>query len=134
MWDNNSQLNSAMRGLTARKGNIMTIYPENLSSREAYNMTKSSAILKLSDAAGQIMHITAFVLREDENAKGESQEVLSVRDENGTIYATNSKPFIREFTNVLDFVNGDMSKVNHIEVVAGTSKAGRRYITMKWVD
>lgn len=112
----------------------MKSYPENLTGKMAYDMTKSGSIQKLSDAAGQIMQITAYILREDVNARGEEQEVLSVRDENGTVYATNSKPFIREFKQVLEFVHDDMSQVNHIEVVPGTSKNGRHYISMKWVD
>lgn len=112
----------------------MKSYPENMTRKFAYNMTKATNILKLRDAVGQIMSIKAYVLREDVNYKGETQEILTLADENGTVYATSSIPFIREFKQVLDFVHDDITQIQHIEVVSGNSKSGRSYLTMKWVD
>lgn len=124
----------AIRGLTAKKGNTMKNYPETLSAKEAYDMTESVGIQKLSTAAGQILAPVAYVLREDTNADGEINEIVSVKDEDGTVYATNSKTFVREFKKVLDCVKDDFSQVHHIEVVQGRSKNNRTYITMRWVD
>ncbi len=112
----------------------MKSYPEKITGKMAYDMTKSGSIQKLRDAVGQIMKVTAYILREDTNSKGDTTEVLTIRDESGTVYATSSVPFIREFKQVLDFVSDDISQVNHIEIVPGVSKAGRQYITMRWVD
>lgn len=112
----------------------MKSYPENLNAKEVYDMIKSPAIQKLSDAVGQVMGVTAYVLREEANSNGEIQKVLNIRDERGVVYGTSSKPFIREFENVCDIVKGDMSQLNHIEVISGKSKAGRTFITMVWVD
>ncbi len=112
----------------------MKSYPENMNGKMAYDMTQSGSILKLRDAVGQIMQVTAYVLRDDTNNRGEEQEVLSIRDENGTVYATSSKPFIREFKKVLDYVHDDLTQVQHIEITSGVSKSGRTYISMRWVD
>lgn len=113
----------------------MKNYPETLTAKEAYDMTESVGIQKLSTAAGQILEPVAYVLREDTNPKtGEVIEIASIKDADGTVYATNSKTFVREFKKVLDCVHDDFSQVHHIEIIRGTSKHDRPYITMRWVD
>lgn len=126
--------NRAFRGLTAKKGNTMKNYPETLTAKEAYDMTESIGIQKLSTAAGQILEPVAYVLREDTNSDGEINEIVSIKDQDGTVYATNSKTFVREFKKVLDCVKDDFAQVHHIEVVQGRSKNNRTYISMRWVD
>ena len=112
----------------------MKNYPETLTAKEAYDMTESIGIQKLSAAAGQILEPVAYVLREDTNADGEINEIVSIKDADGTVYATNSKTFVREFKKVLDCVKDDFAQVHHIEVVQGRSKNNRTYISMRWVD
>ena len=112
----------------------MKNYPTTLSPKEAYDMTESVGIQKLSTAAGQILAPVAYVLREDANADGEINEIVSIKDEDGTVYATNSKTFVREFKKVLDYVHDDFAQVHHIEIIQGRSKNNRPYITMRWVD
>ncbi len=112
----------------------MKNYPETLTAKEAYDMTESIGIQKLSAAAGQILEPVAYVLREDTNADGEINEIVSIKDADGTVYATNSKTFAREFKKVLDCVKDDFAQVHHIEVVQGRSKNNRPYISMRWVD
>ncbi len=112
----------------------MKCYPETLSAKEAYDMTDSVGIQKLSTAAGQILEPVAYVMREDTNANGEINEIVSIKDKDGTVYATNSKTFTREFKKVLDYVHDDFAQVHHIEIVPGRSKNNRPYISMRWVD
>lgn len=112
----------------------MKNYPITLTAKEAYDMTDSVGIQKMSTAAGQILEPVAYVLREDTNANGEINEIASIKDHDGTVYATNSKTFIREFKKVLDCVKDDFSQVHHIEIIPGRSKNNRPYISMRWVD
>ena len=112
----------------------MKCYPENMNAKLKYDMIKAPDIGRLSDQAGQVIGITAYILHEAVDQQGEVIQVLNIRDEDGHVYATNSPVFIREFQEVCEIVNDDMSQVNHIEIISQKSKGGRSYITMKWVD
>ena len=112
----------------------MKCYPENMNAKLKYDMIKAPDIGKLSDQAGQVLGLTAYILHDEADQQGEIIEVLNIRDEDGKVYATNSPVFIREFKTVCEIVGDDMSQVNHIEVISAKSKGGRNYITMKWVD
>lgn len=112
----------------------MKCYPENMNAKLKYDMIKAPDIGKLSEQVGQVLQLTAYILHEEADQNGEIVEVLNIRDEDGKVYATNSKVFIREFKTVCEIVNDDMSQINHIEIIGAKTKGGRQYLTMKWVD
>lgn len=112
----------------------MKCYPNDMDVKTKYNMIKAPDIGKLSEQIGQVLGLTAYVLHEEPDQNGEMIEVLNIRDEAGKVYATNSQVFIREFKQVCEIVEDDMSKINHIEIIGMKTKGGRQYLTMKWVD
>ena len=112
----------------------MKSYPKTLTPTEKYDLIKSANIDKLSDHAGEIMGLTGFVIHEEANTDGELVKVLNIRDEDNNVHATNSPVFIREFEDILEIVEDDASKIQHIEIVSKKSKGGRNYITVVWVD
>lgn len=108
---------------------IKIIYPETMSKKEVYDMTRSPAIKKMSDAVGDQIEVSALYLREEVNTDGEIHEVCSIMDNNGNVYATNSKTFINSLQQITDI---GFPKI--IEVVNGTSRNGRKYIDCLCVE
>ena len=112
----------------------MKCYPTDMNSKLQYDMIKAPDIGKMSELVGQTIGLTSYVLHEEMDQEGEVMQILNIRDEDGKVYATNSHVFIREFCQVCEIVNDDMSQINHIQIIGGKTKSGRQYLTMKWVD
>lgn len=100
---------------------------ENLSKKDIYDLTRSPKIHKMSDAVGSVLPVKAFAVYLDDKADGSAVQILSIQTEDGTVYATNSATASGEFDAILDIMGEDAFSV---EVVKGTSKAGREYITL----
>ena len=105
-----------------------------MSPKLKYDMIKAPDIGKMSDLVGQTIGLTAYVLHEETDQDGEVMQILNIRDEDGKVFATNSQIFIREFLQVCEIVDDDMSQINHIQIISGKTKNGRPYLNMKWVD
>lgn len=107
---------------------VIEKYPETLDKKTAFKMTEDEAI-KISECEGQVLEVEAFVLYEDLNSKGEAVTLLSILSA-GNVYGTASPTFIEKFNKIADeFKEEGFS----IEVIGGTSKAGRHYINCKLV-
>lgn len=96
---------------------------------ELYKMTKNPSILKMREIAGAVINVTAWCFYEDENQKGELQQILSIKDAGGEVYATNSPTFIRSFREIIEILNAAGETLDKLEVIQGTSKNGRPFIT-----
>lgn len=107
---------------------IIENYPETLDKKTAFKMTEEEAI-KLTECEGQELQVDAYVLYEDVNSKGEEVTLLSILSDN-KVYATISNTFIDKFMKI---ANAFKEEGFSIEVVGGTSKAGRHYISCKVV-
>ena len=99
------------------------IYPEHMSKKEIYDMTRSPAIKKMSDAVGEELTVSALYIRDEVNADGEVKEVCSMMNENGEVYATNSRTFITSMNSIIN-----IGFPRRVEIVSGTSRNGRKYI------
>ena len=97
-----------------------------LTKKESYKMTLAPSIKKMRDIVGAKIDVSAFIMYKDVNSDGKEQEILSVMDADGTVYATNSPTFKKDFSNICDIMDGEDFS---IEVISGTSKAGREFIT-----
>lgn len=102
-----------------------------LSKKETYKMTLDPAIQKLSLAKGSVIAVDAYCSYSDEKVDAQNGEVktvniLSILADDGTVYATNSASFQKDFGNICDIMDGEKFE---IKVISGTSKAGREYIT-----
>lgn len=104
----------------------ITMTSRELTKKESYNLTFSPSIKKMRDIVGAQIDVSAFVMYEDVNSDGKEQEILSVMDADGTVYATNSPTFKKDFANICEIMDGEDFS---IEVISGTSKAGREFIT-----
>lgn len=98
---------------------------------EIFGMTKDAKMHKMSEHVGLRIEIDKWLHYEDENAKGDKVEILSIKADDGEVYATNSATFKQQFFEILDMLEGE--PVDAIEVVSGVSKNGREYITCSYV-
>lgn len=112
---------------------IINSYPENLTMKQAYLLTRNPDSRPMKMLEGSTFNIAAYAIYEDVNAKGDEQEVLSVLTKEGDTFGTISLTFKREFEAIVDLVKqyGDDLTTVDIEVVGGESKSGRHYIGCK---
>lgn len=99
------------------------------SSFDLYNLTKAPNRHKLVDIKGQTVTLKSWALYEEENNKGEMVKILSITTDGGEGYATNSATFIRDFESAVDMFKEFGDEFHQIQVVPGTSKNGREYIS-----
>lgn len=103
---------------------------KNLTTVDIYRLTKSPNTQKMSDCVGQRIEVKAWALYEDADKKtGELKTILTISTPDGETFGTNSGTFITEFLDMWNMFDDAGETVNAIEVLSGTSKAGRNFIT-----
>ena len=102
----------------------------NLTAADIFSMTKSNTIRKMQDAKGEVLNVAKYVLYTDENQNGEEQKVLAIETDKGVRYATNSKTFIRNFSDIMTIFqeSGEAAPVCFL-VGSGVSRNDREYLT-----
>ena len=94
--------------------------------REIYELPKSPKIQKMSEHVGEVLPVDQYLLYEDGENKDVPIQILSIRSGDVAI-ATNSATVIKEFLGIVELMDGDRFAV---EVLTGTSKNGRTYLTV----
>ena len=108
--------------------NIVTIYPETPSKKVTYALTMSPKMRNMKELKGSTLEVSAWCKYEDVDAKtGELRPILSIMSTEGEVFGTNSATFIDDFEKMAQLFGP--GGVDAIEVVSGTSKAGREFIT-----
>ena len=103
---------------------------EGLTSADLYSLTKGNDVRKMADAKGEILDIAKFVLYKDNDVHGNEMVVLAIETVDGAKYATNSKTFVRNYSDIMAiFSAGDETPPTRFKVGSGVSKAGREYLT-----
>lgn len=106
---------------------IIKTYPEELTNKKLYDLTLSPKIQKMSENEGAVLEVAAYCFYEDEDSDGKSRPLLSVLTPDGESFATNSATFKEDFQRMIDMFGP--AGVTAIEIISGTSKAGRKFIT-----
>lgn len=104
------------------------------SAQALYNLTQAPDRKKLTEAKGQTLKLFSWVLYTDTDMKGNEVTLLSLIDENGQGYCTNSTTFCRDFKSAVDMFAQFGEEFSTIEVATGTSKNGREYISCKVIE
>ena len=105
----------------------ITKISKELNKKELYKMTMDAGIKKMKDFVGASIDVYAYCVYTDFNSKDNKEvEVLSVMDEDGNVYATNSPTFKKDFMNIAALMDGEDFSVG---ITSGISKAGREFIT-----
>ena len=103
----------------------------NMTAADMYAMTKGPDVRKMADAKGETLDLLAYVLYKDDKQDGSDPvTVLSVKTVEGGLYATNSKTFIRNFSDILAmFEECGEEAPTRFRVGSARSNAGREYMT-----
>ena len=105
----------------------ITKISKELNKKELYKMTMDAGIKKMKDYVGSSIDVYAYCIYTDFNSKDNKEvEVLSVMDIDGSVFATNSATFKKDFLNIVTLMEGEEFSVG---VTSGTSKAGREFIS-----
>ena len=103
---------------------------EGLNSADLYALTKGNDVRKMTDAKGEVLDVLKYVLYKDEDVHGNPMTVLAVETVDGAKYATNSKTFTRNFSDILAiFEAGNEEIPTRFIVGCGKSKSNREYLT-----
>lgn len=101
-----------------------------MKATEIYKLSKDPKIEKMSANIGRTIDIDSWMIYTEQNARGEEVTVLSIKDKDGSVFATNSKVFLEQFEDIKEICAGD---VDMIEIISGMSKNNREYITCSYV-
>lgn len=106
---------------------VIKKFPEDMDPKTAYKLMKSPEVKKMSEAEGSILEIDRWIhYNSPDRETGEIKEVIAVATPDGELFATISNTFREEFMDMVNYFGSDLGA---IKVIAGTSKAGRKYIT-----
>lgn len=108
-----------------------------LSPMEIYDMTKNPDIVPFKNAIGSRITVDCWAVYEDTNTtkdgNEETKQILTIKDEDGTVYAGNSPTFYREFMDIKELFNSMGCDLPALEIVSGVSKGGKEYVNVKAV-
>ena len=103
---------------------------EGLNSADLYALTKGNDVRKMTDAKGETLDVAKFVLYKDEDVNGNQMTVLALETVDGAKYATNSKTFVRNFTDIVAiFGEGNEELPTRYIIGSKMSKSNREYLT-----
>ncbi len=114
--------------------NIIRKYPETLTMKQLYDLTKSPEIKRMSSNQGEEIEIDAFIEYEDVKADGTISTIVSIKDKTGETFATNSPTFTSDFDSIVEMCTSAGEQLHTIKVSGGRSKAGRNFITCVYID
>lgn len=101
---------------------------EEMTKKDIFMMTKNQKIRTVKSLEnGAKINVTHWIEFSDVNSStGEMVEILSIMDETGDCFATNSKSFKDMFFDIVDIMDGEDFT---IEKLGGKTKAGRDFVT-----
>lgn len=104
---------------------------KNITAGDLYEMTQGPNVRKMADAKGEILDLISYVIYKDDKGDGsEPMTILSVKTVEGAMYATNSRTFIRNFSDILAMYEKCGEEIpTRYKVGSARSNAGREYLT-----
>ena len=105
-----------------------------VSAHDLYNLIQAPGREKLTAAKGAILTLASWVYFTDIDSKGDEVALMSMTTDDGKTYTTNSSTFCRDFGNAVEMYKEFGEEFTKIQVVTGTSKNGREYITCKVIE
>lgn len=103
---------------------------DGLTAADLYSLTKGNDVRKMADAKGETLDVCKFVLYVDEDVNGNPMSVLAFETVDGGRYATNSKTFVRNFSDICAICEECGEEIpTRFRVGSGKSKSNREYLT-----
>ena len=101
---------------------------ETMTKKDIFMLTKNQKIRTVKSLEnGAKINVTHWIEFSDVNSStGKKVEILSMMDETGECFATNSNSFKEMFFDIVDIMDGEDFT---IEKLGGKTKAGRDFVT-----
>lgn len=101
--------------------------------RLQYRLTKAPDVKKLKDAVENVLTVTAYCVYDD-SKEGENEKIiLTLLDETGTVYGTNSKIALANFNDIDEFFDDEIYNGGlKVKVTSSISKNGREFIMLDY--
>lgn len=97
-----------------------------LTKVEQYLLTMSDDIIPMKTVEdGTEIDVSAFIVFEDVKEDGETNRILTVLDESGKAYCTQSKTFENQLRSIAEITGYPV----YIKKKSGVTKAGRDFVT-----
>ena len=101
-----------------------------LTSADLYALTKGNDVRKLQDYEGETLDVLKYVVYKDTDIHGNEMTVLAMETVDGARIATNSRTFVRNFSDILAIYEAGGEEIpSRFYVGSGTSKGNRKYLT-----
>lgn len=112
---------------------IIRTSKQELTKKDIYRLSRSPEIEKMRDHVDETIPVGRYLIYKDANGNGEIVTVLSIEDrETGRVLASNSQTARDEFNFIADLMEED-GEAFDIKICEGTSKNGRKFITLAMV-
>lgn len=108
---------------------INKIAPATIDRDTDYALTISSATKPLKDYTGQTIPVKAMALLEDVSENGEVIVIARIMDDDGIVYGTSSKSFVRALTGAWEYAERWKIGIEALKIMTGRSRNGRDYLT-----
>ena len=104
-----------------------------------YKLTRSPETMKMSTLAGQRIDVKHYCIYDDDKIDKNGNEVkntiLTLMTVEGEIFGTNSESVRKEFLNILEIFEDDLTDgYIPIRIIQGTSKNNRTFYTATYAD
>ena len=107
----------------------------NLTTVQIYRLTRSPKTHKLSECVGQRLEVDAWCVYQDADKKtGEAKKILTMATPEGEVFGTNSPTFIESFLDMWELFEQAGETVHAVNVISGTSKAGRTFVMCEYAE
>lgn len=111
---------------------VEIIKSSELTKSESYKLTHSNEVIPVKKLEDNTEFIpVSFVLYRDINSKGEETEILSIKADNGEIYACQSMAFKRNFFDMVDTFGISNFKMKKI---SGLTKSDREFVNCEFIE
>lgn len=101
--------------------------------RLQYRLTKAPDVKKLKDAVDSLLTVKAYCVYDD-SKEGENEKIiLTLLDDTGTVYGTNSKTALANFKDIDEFFDNELYEGGlKLNVKSSVSKNGREFIMLDY--
>lgn len=101
-----------------------------LKTTDLYHLTMNPTTQKMKDIKGQRLEIDCWCIYEDvQKSTGALQEILAIKTPENEVFATNSPTLIEDFRKMWELFTSGGETVRAINIISGTSKNNREFIT-----
>lgn len=98
-----------------------------------YSLFEDEDRLPLRDAAGKDLEFEHYAIYNDINGAGDEVKLLVLQERDGTVYVTNSFPFITSFNRIMDMGKRTGNTIRKVRIEERAGKNKRNFLHAKFI-